>query len=123
MTLPHSNFTPGRGGSLPLPAAWRQRHGPQEPSTRRPLFSLGDVVITAGALAAFIAAGAYITPYLTQHQQGAWDDLDPEDIRANGQALKDGSRLLSAYHLPDGTTIWVMTEADRSSTCVVLPSE
>ncbi len=44
----------------------------QEPTIRRPLFSLGDVVITPGALAAFVAAGAYITPYLARHQQGAW---------------------------------------------------
>ncbi len=49
----------------------------QEYSTRRPLFSLGDVVITPGALAAFVAANAYITPYLTRHQQGVWGQLDP----------------------------------------------
>ncbi len=95
----------------------------QPPPTRRPLFSLGDVVITPGALAAFVAANAYITPYLAHHQQGAWGDLDPDDIRANERALKTGARLLSAYQLPDGTTIWMITEADRSSTCVLLPSD
>ncbi len=94
-----------------------------EAPTRRPLFSLGDVVITPGALAAFVAASAYITPYLAQHQQGAWGDLDPADIQTNEQALKVGARLLSTYHLTDGTTIWIITEADRSSTCVLLPSE
>ncbi len=94
----------------------------QEP-TRRPLFSLGDVVITPGALAAFVAASAYITPYLARHQQGAWGNLDPADIRANEHAVQVGARLLSAYHLTDGTTIWIITEADRSSTCVLLPEE
>ena len=94
----------------------------QEP-TRRPLFSLGDVVITPGALAAFVAASAYITPYLARHQQGLWGDLDPEDSRANDHAVQVGARLLSAYQLPDTTTIWIITEADRSSTCVLLPNE
>ncbi len=83
----------------------------QEP-TRRPLFSLGDVVITPGALAAFVAANAYITPYLARHQQGAWGDLDPADSRTNQQALQHGARLLSAYHLKENTTIWIITEAD-----------
>jgi hypothetical protein len=93
----------------------------QEEPTRRPLFSLGDVVITPGALAAFVTANAYITLYLARHQQGAWGQLDPDDIRANDHALTVGARLLSAYRLPDTTTIWIITEADRSSTCVLLP--
>ena len=95
----------------------------QHETARRPRFSLGDVVITPGALAAFVAAGAYISPYLAQHQQGAWGNLDPTDLRANEHAVQVGARLLSAYHLTDGTTIWIITEADRSSTCVLLPSE
>ncbi len=94
----------------------------QEP-TRRPLFSLGDVVITPGALAAFVAAHTYITPYLARHQQGGWGDLDPEDRRANDHAVQVGARLRSAYQLPDTTTIWVITEADCSSTTVLLPEE
>ncbi len=95
----------------------------QAAATRRPLFSLGDVVITPDALAAFVAANTYITPYLAQHQQGLWGDLDPEDSRANDHAVQVGARLLSAYRLPDNTTIWIMTEGDRSSTCVLLPAE
>ena|SRR3712207_6312921 len=94
-----------------------------EEPIRRPLFSLGEVVITPGALAAFVAAGAYITPYLAQHQQGRWGTLDPEDIRANEHTLKVGARLFSAYHLSDGTIIWMITESDRSSTCVLLPDD
>jgi hypothetical protein len=95
----------------------------EQESTRHPLFSLGDVVITPGALAAFVAAHTSITPYLAQHQQGTWGNLDPHDIQANEHALQTGARLLSAYHLPDGTPIWVITEADRRSTCVLLPDE
>ncbi len=81
------------------------------------------MVITPGALAAFVAANASITPYLAQHQQGTWGDLDPADIQANEHALTVGARLLSAYQLPDGTTIWVITEADRRRTCVLLPDD
>ncbi len=95
----------------------------QEKPTHRPLFSLGDVVITPGALAAFVSAQEYITPYLARYQQGRWGDLDPHDRHANEQALKHGLRLLNAYHLRDSTTIWIITEADRSSTCVLLPDE
>ncbi len=94
-----------------------------EAPTRRPLFSLGDVVVTPGALAAFVIAKEYITPYLGRHQHGTWGDLSPEDVRANEQALKHGLRLLSAYHLRDNTKIWIWTEADRSATTVMLPSE
>ncbi len=95
----------------------------QAQTTRRPLFSLGDVVITPGALTAFVIANEYIMPYLARHQHGTWGDLEPEDVRANEQALKHGARLLSAYHLRDGTKIWIWTEADRSATTVMLPSE
>jgi hypothetical protein len=49
--------------------------------------------------------------------------LDRHDIRANEQALKHGARLLSAYQLRDDTKIWIITEADRSSTTVLLPEE
>ncbi len=95
----------------------------QNHTTRCPLFSLGDVVITPGALAAFVTANAYITPYLARHQQGTWGDLDPDDMRANEHALAVGARLLSAYHLTDDIIIWIITEADRSSTYVLLPEE
>ncbi len=95
----------------------------QEAATRRPLFSLGQVVATPDALEAFAATGELITHYVAKHQCGEWGQLPPEDIRANEQALQHGARLLSAYHLRDNTKIWIWTEADRSSTCVMLPSD
>ena len=97
-----------------------QQH--QEP-TRRPLFSLGQVVATPGALEAFEATGERLTSYVAKHQCGEWGLLDRHDLRANEKALKQGARLLSAYHLKDDTKIWIITEADRSSTCVLLPEE
>lgn len=60
---------------------------------------------------------------LRRHARGDWGDLDPEDLKANDASLRDGSRLLSAYHAKDGTKFWVITEADRSMTTALLPEE
>lgn len=84
---------------------------------------LGKVVATPGALEALTLAGTTAIPYLRRHVQGDWGDLSPEDVKANNDALNCHERLLSAYHLPDKTKIWIITEADRSSTCILLPSE
>ena len=55
-------------------------------------------------------------------------EWDAHDLRANAEALRHGSRILSAYTLPTGVKIWIITEAEdeegnRTSTCVLLPSE
>ena len=86
-------------------------------------FELGRIVATPGALEAFREAGELEFPYLMKHLLGDWGEVDPNDRRANDKALKDGTRVLSAYTLADGTRIWIITEADRSSTCLLLPSE
>ena len=83
-------------------------------------FELGRVVATPGALATFGHEGCFLL--LSRHVGGDWGDLDGRDRRANEQALKTGARLLSAYDTPVGRC-WIITEADRSSTCVLLPSE
>jgi hypothetical protein len=90
---------------------------------RPPRFELGQVVATPGALEAAKNAGDYLTPYLMRHQRGDWGTLCDEDTQANEDALTCGARLLSAYHLKDGTKVYIITEADRSSTCVLLPEE
>jgi hypothetical protein len=89
----------------------------------KPLFTLGRVVATPGALAALEASGESLSDYLTRHLSGDWGDVDAEDARENELSLKRGWRLLSAYTLKSGTKIWVITEADRSSTCILLPEE
>ncbi|MBZ5509076.1 MAG: hypothetical protein LAO78_26760 [Acidobacteriia bacterium] len=86
-------------------------------------FLLGKLVATPAALAACEANGKNPFKFIFRHAKGDWGDLSVEDIRANERAAEDGSRLLSAYHLRDGTKIWVITEADRSSTCILLPEE
>lgn len=63
-----------------------------------------------------------LSTILDRHVQGDWGEVPPEDAQANEQALIDGRRLLSAYTL-DGEKIWIITEADRSSTMVLFPSD
>lgn len=86
-------------------------------------FPLGRVVATPGALAALEGAGDTPDVFLHRHVSGDWGDVDAEDRAENEYSLVHGLRLLSAYALPDGTRIWVITEADRSSTCILLPEE
>jgi len=91
-------------------------------SGRLPL-SLGQVVATPGALAALDQADMTPLPLLVRHARGDWGDLDDEDRQANDDAVRNGGRVLSAYHLPTGEKLWIITEADRSSTTLLLPSE
>jgi hypothetical protein len=52
-----------------------------------------------------------------------WGELSDEDVRENGLSLKEGFRLLSAYRTAKGQKLWIITEADRSATTILLPSE
>ena len=70
----------------------------------------------------------FIQKSLNRHVKGDWGDVDEEDKQTNDQALKEGSRLLSAYNdnrfLKNGVaTLWIITEADRSSTTILFPDE
>ncbi len=87
------------------------------------LFTLGQTVATPGALQALEAAGEEAGRFLDRHALGDWGDLCDEDKQANDEALADDLRILSAYRLSDGTKIWVITEADRSATTLLLPEE
>ena len=80
-------------------------------------------VATPGALAALEASGESLLTYLQRHIAGDWGDVDAYDAKENKLSLKHGWRLLSAYTLKSGAKILVITEADRSSTCVLVPEE
>ena len=86
-----------------------------------PKFSLGQLVATPGALEALDEESFW--PYIKRHANGDWGDVCAEDKAENELSLKEGFRLLSAYHLPDGCKIWIITEADRSATTILLPEE
>ena len=96
---------------------------PPDVQVKQPYFTLGHVVMTPGVA----ALGIDVLPYLNRHAHKDWTELDGHDRRANEQAVKNGGRILSAYDvlLADGETerIWVITEADRSATTFLLPSE
>ena len=89
-----------------------------------PLFPLGAVVATPGALEALAEARVPPLTLLRRHASGDWGELDAHDRRENAKSLKAGWRLLSSYRVGEnGEKVWIITEADRSSTCVLLPSE
>ena len=88
---------------------------------RAPL-PLGRIVTTPGALEAILGAGGDPFVYVARHASGDWGDLCGFDRRENGLALRDGYRVFSSYDVPAGR-IWVITEADRSVTTILLPEE
>jgi len=89
----------------------------------KPKFSFGQLVATPGALRAFENAGESSLPYLQRHLTGDWGEVDEHDRAENEYSLQHGFRLLSAYRLSSGERIWIITEANRSATTFLLPSE
>ena len=87
------------------------------------LFSLGQVVATPGAIEALAASGHQPHEFLNRHVSGDWSEMSDEDKRENEFSVDKELRIFSAYHLSDGTRIWIITEADRSATTLLLPSE
>lgn len=127
---------------------WRVREDRQSPSGGKaveqpgqPRFPLGRLFATPGVVALVeeigiegrpysvqVAAGdelpmSRLLPFLRRHGAGDWGDVSVEDWKANDEALASGERLLSAYVVAPGERVWIITEADRSSTTVLLPDE
>lgn len=108
-----------------------------------PRFALGRVVATPGALALMHATNSNPFVLLARHVTGDWGEIDPEDVITNEDALEHGLRVLSVYRLPlqaavekgaapaqpsqdadeHDNRIWLITEADRSVTTLLLPEE
>jgi hypothetical protein len=86
-------------------------------------FPLGQIVATPGALAALEKSSEEPSTFLARHLSGDWGDLSEEDRKENEFSLLHGFRLLSSYKLRNGTKLWIITEADRSSTTLLLPDE
>jgi hypothetical protein len=89
----------------------------------KPMFPLGQIGITEGAVEALERANISTTSIVQRHVLGDWGDVTDQDRKSNDLALEMGGRILSAYHLPDRTEVWVTTEPDRSATTVLLPGE
>jgi hypothetical protein len=88
-----------------------------------PRFPLGRVVATPGALRALEQANQSPFEFLERHQAGDWGELCEEDKRENEFSVHNGFRILSAYRTGNDVKIWIITEADRSVTTVLLPHE
>lgn len=97
-----------------------------------PLFELGQLCYTPGAQDAMLRYQVNPFQLLTRHVTGDWGDLCKEDADANNVALKEGTRIFSAYILPppvaEGESlapakVWIITEADQSVTTILLPEE
>jgi hypothetical protein len=83
---------------------------------------LGRVVATPGALETILGAGGDPFAYIARHAMGDWGDLCAFDRRENERSLRHGYRVLSSYDVRAGR-VWVITEADRSVTTILLPEE
>lgn len=86
-----------------------------------PKFTLGMMLITPNAKSDL--SGDDVFDAMCRHVRCDWGDLDPEDKQRNNEALTEGARLFSEYHSSSGTKFWIITEADRSATTVLLPED
>lgn len=96
-----------------------ERAGGAEPAKAK--FALGQLAATPAALDALTHED--IQTALKRHLCGDWGDLDEEDMAENELSLQQGFRLFSAYKGANGTKFWIITEADRGLTTVLLPSD
>ena len=83
-------------------------------------FNLGRLLITANA-ASSLDAGS-VADAVRRHASGDWGDLDAHDVRENERSTRNGWRVLSSYPVGEGR-VWVITEADRAVTTILLPDE
>lgn len=88
-----------------------------------PLFPAGRVVATPGALALLEQVNKSPVEFLSRHFRGDWGDLCSEDKTENELSLKHGFRILSSYPISETEKLWIITEADRSVTTLLLPTE
>lgn len=88
-----------------------------------PLFALGQLLATPGALELLETHQLTALPFVLRHVSGDWGDICVEDRQSNADALQYGYRLMSVYELSKTERLWIITEADRSSTTLLLPEE
>jgi hypothetical protein len=92
-------------------------------AVKKTLFELGQVVATPGALAALERSRQAPWEFLDRHRAGDWGEVPEEDKKENEVSLLNGYRILSAYRTGLGERLWLLTEADRSLTTLLLPEE
>jgi hypothetical protein len=87
------------------------------------LFDTGFIVRTPGAMSALIEGRITESRLIERHQRGDFGEMCADDLAANRQAIQAGGRVFSSYVIDPHTKVWVITEADRSVTTLLLPSE
>lgn len=92
-------------------------------SKRTAKFSLGQIVATPAALSLLAAHDVAALDLLARHISGDWGDVPAEDSESNNVALNTDGRLLSSYRIAPNTTIWIITEWDRSATTILRPDD
>jgi len=100
-----------------------QPHTNTQPEAGVARFPLGQTFITPGAEDALQLAGQTAIEFLRRHITGDWGELSDDDIKENELSLEQGFRLLSRYETTKGERLWIITEADRSATTILLPTE
>jgi hypothetical protein len=91
-------------------------------TTYTALFNLGRTLATPAAREKLSELNYSPLDLLRKHMSGDWSEMDKDDQKSNHEAITEGSRIFSAYTI-QGTKFWVITESDRSSTTILLPSE
>lgn len=99
------------------------RQAPGFFSKMTPLFEIGKLCATPAALQALDKAGEFFETFVSRHVSGDWLHMSGDDIERNMAALRTGDRIYSSFELADGTGLTVITEADRSVTTLLLPSD
>ena len=128
---PSKERPPGTSGALPEESpdqtdftVGRDKSAPGKPAASRTSLPLGRLVATPGALDFLNRHGISPITLLSRHRAGDWGDVCAEDAQENVLSLKHGLRVMSSYRYgPAQEAIWVITEADRSVTTLLLPSE
>lgn len=93
------------------------------PAKPKPLFALGQVVATPGVLNAMTQLDIAPLELIHRHVTGDWGDLDAQDQQQNLLAIRSGMRIFSSYKIGVSAKIWIITEANRSSTTLLLPDK
>jgi hypothetical protein len=107
-----------------IPESSAKEQGPVHSPKSQPVtlrFSPGSIFATPAAL--IVVSPSEIMSALKRHCTGDWGDVQLEDWQANQRALHEGTRLLSSYRNSKGEVFWIITEANRSSTSILLPAD
>jgi hypothetical protein len=87
------------------------------------LFQLGKIFATPGALEALDRTAVNAMDLIRRHQSGDWGNVPPGDAEENLRSIENDCRILSSYAISDDQNLWIITEADRSVTTLLLPEE